>query len=212
MEEKALAPEAELEPGAGPGIEIDYHYLRQVEADSGVKISACYQCRKCSNGCPVSFAMDLRPEQVIKLVLLGASERVESCHTLWLCSACQTCYTRCPNDVDIPRLMDYLKEQGEKRGLAAPERAIQAFHRAFLADVRMWGRAFEAGMMPRYLMSSGKMNLSEGLKNLSLALGMFKRGRLGLAPRPIKGLADVQALFAAEFGENMMERMRGLLK
>lgn len=212
MEEKTLVPEVGLEPGAGGGIEIDYRYLRQVEAGSGVKVSTCYQCRKCSNGCPVSFAMDLRPEQVIKLVLLGDNKRVESCRTLWLCSSCQTCLTRCPNEVDIPRLMDYLKWQGEKRGLAAPERAIQAFHRAFLADLRMWGRAFEAGMMPRYLISSGKLNMAEGLNKLNFAIGMFKRGRLALFPRPIKGLADVQALFVPEFGEKMAERMRNLMK
>ena len=34
-------------------------------------VSACYQCKKCSAGCPLTFAMDLCPDQVIRLALLG---------------------------------------------------------------------------------------------------------------------------------------------
>ena len=35
-------------------------------------VSACYQCKKCSAGCPLTFAMDFYPDQVIRLALLGS--------------------------------------------------------------------------------------------------------------------------------------------
>jgi heterodisulfide reductase subunit C len=180
---------------SGPDFEVDYDYLDEVQRGSGVDVAACYQCRKCSNGCPVAFAMDLRPEQVVKLVLLGDRERIESSRTIWICSSCQTCYTRCPNDVDIPRLMDWLKEGVEKKGVEAPEKSIQAFHQAFLNEVAKRGRVFEAGMMPSYLLNSGRINRDELEYNARFALTMFKRGRLALLPQSIKGKKEFRALF-----------------
>ena len=54
----------------------DYHFLEQIEAAGPFRASACFQCRKCSNGCPVTFAMDLYPDEVIRMVILGQKEMV----------------------------------------------------------------------------------------------------------------------------------------
>ncbi len=176
---------------------VDYAYLDEVQAGSGVNLAACYQCRRCSNGCPVAFAMDVRPEQIVKLVSLGARERVEKSRTIWICASCQTCLTRCPNDVDIPRLMDWLKEQAERRGAKAPEPDVQAFHQAFLKDLARRGRVFEGRMMQDYFFKAGKLSLSDMIKNARLGLNMFKRGRLGFVPQGIKGKKEIKAIFEA---------------
>jgi len=73
-------------------------------------VSSCYQCKKCSAGCPLTFAMDFYPDQVIRLALLGQEEQVLGCRTIWVCSSCETCTTRCPNNIDIAGVMDWLKE------------------------------------------------------------------------------------------------------
>ncbi len=39
-------------------------------AASCLAVSKCFQCRKCSGGCPLTFAMDLLPDRVIRLVFL----------------------------------------------------------------------------------------------------------------------------------------------
>ncbi len=41
-----------------------------------VSVAACFQCKKCSSGCPLTFAMDLLPDQVIRLALLGLEEQL----------------------------------------------------------------------------------------------------------------------------------------
>ncbi|MGC8839056.1 MAG: 4Fe-4S dicluster domain-containing protein [Anaerolineae bacterium] len=84
--------------------------VRQVEELSGQDLLACYQCGKCAAGCPVAFAMDLLPSQVIRLAQLGQIEELLETQTIWLCAACQTCTTRCPKGVDLARIMEALRE------------------------------------------------------------------------------------------------------
>ena len=86
-------------------------------AESGLNIQDCYQCQKCSAGCPVAFAMDYKPNQVMQMVLLGMKERVLSCKTIWVCASCYTCSTRCPNDIDIAGVMDWLRQSALREGV-----------------------------------------------------------------------------------------------
>jgi len=84
--------------------------VARVEEISGQDLLACYQCGKCSAGCPAAFAMDMLPSQVIRLLQLGQAEKVLQSATIWFCAACQTCYTRCPKGVDLSRIMEALRE------------------------------------------------------------------------------------------------------
>ena len=84
-------------------------FVRRVRAISGQELLACNQCGKCSAGCPVAFAMDLLPSQVIRLVQLGLEEALEA-ESIWTCAACQTCLSRCPRGVDLPRVMEALRQ------------------------------------------------------------------------------------------------------
>ncbi len=84
--------------------------VRRVQEYSGQDLLACYQCGKCAAGCPVAFAMDMLPSQVIRYAQLGLVERLTQSETIWLCAACQTCYTRCPKGVDLSRIMEALRE------------------------------------------------------------------------------------------------------
>jgi len=76
---------------------------------SGQNLRLCYQCGKCSAGCPMAFAMDLLPNQVMRLVQLGLAEDIADCRTIWLCASCLACTVRCPKGVDIARVMEALR-------------------------------------------------------------------------------------------------------
>ncbi len=90
-------------------------FVREVEEISGEDLLACNQCGKCSAGCPVAAMMDLLPSQVIRMAQLGMEEVLES-RTIWICASCLTCVSRCPKGVDLPRLMEALREISLRAG------------------------------------------------------------------------------------------------
>jgi len=179
-------------------IKVDPTFSNQVEKLTSLNLTACFQCRKCTNGCPVTFAMDIYPDQVIRLVNLGQKERVLRCSTIWICSACETCTTRCPNEVDIAATMDALKEMAVREGVQIPEPKTYAFHRAFVEDIRRRGRMFEGRLMQSYLLKSGELfrKLADGTirEEISLGLNMFKKGRLPLLPKGIKDKKEIEEI------------------
>ena len=88
---------------------VQGYFVGKVAELSGQNLNLCYQCGKCSAGCPMSFAMDLLPNQIIHLVQLGLEEDIASSKTIWLCASCLTCTVRCPKGVDISRIMEALR-------------------------------------------------------------------------------------------------------
>jgi len=77
---------------------------------SGQNINLCYQCGKCSAGCPMSAEMDLLPNQVMRMVQLGLADDIAECRTIWCCASCLACSVRCPKGVDIARVMEALRQ------------------------------------------------------------------------------------------------------
>lgn len=179
--------------------DLDLSFLGEVERESGVKVGACFQCRKCTNGCPVTFAMDLYPDQVMRYIQLGWREPVLQSATIWVCAACETCTTRCPNEVDIARAMDYLKQRVVRSRSGAREQKVLTFHQVFLEDVRKRGRVFESGMMQNYLLKSGelvqKLKDRTIVEEMRLGWTLYRKGRLNLLPHGIKGKGEVKQLF-----------------
>ncbi len=176
----------------------DYSFLKRVEFESKIKASACFQCRKCTNGCPVTFAMDFYPDQILRFIHLGLEDLVLNCATIWVCASCETCTTRCPNEIDIAGLMDYLKESAEKKGIGIRDNKTYLFHRIFLDDVKKRGRVHELRLMNEYMLKTGegikKLHDNSWKKDLKLGLGMLTKGRLPLLPRGIKNRKEVKKI------------------
>lgn len=87
---------------------IRNEFVRRVEEISGQNLYKCYQCGKCSAGCPVIEEMDMLPSQVIRLCQMG-DEGVLNCRTIWICASCLTCSVRCPKGIDIAGIMEALR-------------------------------------------------------------------------------------------------------
>jgi heterodisulfide reductase subunit C len=164
-------------------------------------VSACYQCKKCSSGCPLTFAMDFYPDQVIRLALLGQEAQVLGCRTIWVCSACETCTTRCPNNIDIAGVMDWLKEEAIRRGYASPQPQVTSFHQSFLDAVRLGGgRLSEPLLLGLYQWRCGgtltKLKSGALLADLRMAWELARRRRLvPRLPRRLKGAQEIKDFF-----------------
>ncbi len=159
---------------------------------SALHVQDCYQCQKCSAGCPVAFAMDYKPNQIMQMVSLGMKDRVLSSRTIWVCASCYTCSTRCPNDIDIAKVMDWLRQTGTREGVPPAEKEVALFHSTFLQAIRAHGRVHELSLMARYKQKTGKW-----MEDFKLGWNMFIKGKLKLLPSGIRGKKELKGFFRA---------------
>lgn len=175
-----------------------------VERESGQKIFRCYQCGKCTAGCPAAYTMDLTPRQIMRAVQFGLKEEVLKSNTIWVCLHCQTCSARCPQEIDVAKVMESLRLLAVmEKGKAAVEE-VKIFHDAFLSNLWRFGRIYELGLGASYNLRSRHF-----LTNLSMLPGMLSRGKLPILPRSAKGTSRVKAIFSQVYAkekESEMER------
>lgn len=84
-------------------------FVKKVEQISGQSLLSCNQCGKCSAGCPMCFAMDFLPNQIVRLAQLGFDDDILESKTVWICASCLTCSVRCPRGVDLGRVMEAIR-------------------------------------------------------------------------------------------------------
>ncbi len=155
--------------------------LAQIVAEHiGENAYLCYQCVKCTSGCPLAEYMDLNPNQVMRALQLGDESVLES-NTIWICASCQTCTTRCPQGIDIAAIMDELRIEARRRGIKPVIPAVDKFGRLFLADVKLMGRLHEVGLMAGLNLVTGNL-----FKDMDLAVEMLKRNKLHIFSLPTR--------------------------
>lgn len=92
-------------------------FIKEVENLSGQNIHSCYICGKCSAGCPILFMMDIQPHKIIRLIQLGQEAEVLNSKTIWLCSSCFTCASRCPRGINLTSIMEALRLLVLRKGI-----------------------------------------------------------------------------------------------
>jgi heterodisulfide reductase subunit C len=155
----------------------------------GVDFNRCYHCRCCASGCPFLETMDLHPNQVIRLLQLDLVDEALTSQTIWTCVACNTCSMQCPMAIDIPAVMDSLRQMALQRNVAIAEPDVVAFHRAVLDSINRYGRTHKLEIMMRY-----KLKTRTYLQDWQVGLKMMAKRKLDMRPSRIKALSDIKAL------------------
>jgi len=158
----------------------------------------CYQCGKCTAGCPVAAGVDMAPNQVVRALQLGNFEKAMTSDAIWACVSCQTCSTRCPQSVDCAGIMDALREVSLQRGLASPEqKTVVAFQQAFLNNIRRNGRLDEIELIAEFKLRAlpSERSLRFLFKDAGLAPQLQKRQKLHLRGEKVKDRALVRRIF-----------------
>lgn len=127
--------------------DLQSDFVKLVERISGEKLANCYQCGNCTAGCPVSFAMDYGPQEIIRLLQLGQEDTVKNANSMWLCAGCLQCYSRCPKGVSAANILEALRQLTLRKGedhepvkdlpfrflKSAPQQAIVCGFRKFVS-------------------------------------------------------------------------------
>lgn len=165
-------------------------FITDLTAITGQDPSQCYQCGKCSAGCPVREFAEDAPNRVVRYVQLGMYDRALSSKTIWMCAGCQMCSSRCPKEFDIAKFMDAMREMALSQGIEDPDKKSVAFHKSFLNQIRNHGRSWEMGLIRDY-----KLKTFELMKDVELAPGMLSRRKLAIFPPNIKDKDSVKKVF-----------------
>ena len=166
----------------------------QVEEATGVIMSHCYQCGKCTAGCPLNEEMDIMPNQILRILQLelpGYEDKILSSLSIWLCLACDTCYSRCPQEVKLSQVMDFLRQESMRRNKVNPKaKDILSFHKAFLDSIKLNGKLHEVGLTIDYKLRS--LNL---IQDVMLASSMMAKGKLNIFPHKVQNTKEIANIF-----------------
>jgi heterodisulfide reductase subunit C len=161
-----------------PTIAIDTTVARAVSADLGENVYKCYQCKRCTAGCPVAPLGDLHPAQIIRAVQLGDLDAAVNSKFIWLCTGCVTCSTRCPQEIDVAAVMDELRAISWQEDLVPKDRPFADILRFNFDSIARWGRLYEIELIARYKFMRPRTMMDDAL----LGAKMFAKGKLSLRP------------------------------
>jgi heterodisulfide reductase subunit C2 len=161
-------------------IEKDHNLLEfseELKKEANTEVSKCYQCGKCTAGCPMNYLMDIPPSQVIRFSQLGMKEKVINSKTIWYCVFCETCSTRCPQDVDIKGVMDAFRRMAVREGITNTVPDTHTLQKVFSGSIYTFGKVFEPEIVFNFNLRSGKL-----LKDTNLFPLMLLRRKISLRP------------------------------
>jgi heterodisulfide reductase subunit C len=166
---------------------------------TGESAARCYQCGKCSAGCPMSPDMEYPPSLVLRILQLELpefDEKLLRSYSIWVCVTCETCFARCPQEVDIPVIMDFLRAESVRQKMVNPKaKDILSFHKSFLNSIKYTGRLFEVGLIAEYKARSFHL-----LQDLLLSPKLFFKGKLSPFPHLIKDRKGMSKIFSKTIG------------
>ena len=140
-------------------------------------MAGCLQCKKCTNGCPVTTLVNVHPSEIIRKLQLNIGDSILNSDLVWMCASCETCFSRCPMHIDMASVMDALRIISVRKNAANQKGNVPLFNRLFLKTVSMFGRTYDLGMIAAY-----KIGTSNYFKDMEKFPMMLQKGKLALFP------------------------------
>lgn len=141
---------------------------QEIKEISGVDISSCLQCKKCTNGCPLVKSVDSPPSDIIRRLQLNAGDEILDSKLVWMCASCETCFSRCPMKIDMAAVMDALRILAVKKKRPIKDDVVKKMNESFLSSVKIFGRTYDAGMIVSLKLKT--MNIMQDLDKMPAML------------------------------------------
>jgi heterodisulfide reductase subunit C len=187
---------------------LSFVYERIMSLPEGKRIFECIQCGTCGGACPVSFAMDRTPRQVINLVRSGRMEEALKSESIWLCASCYSCAAECPAGIDITDVMYTLKVASTELGIHHKNSLGPIFAKTLVSQLESNGRIGEVQLILRVALH--KLDLLTTLSPV-VYLKLFKAGRVKLRAKKVKRMEELKKmngwLIASSFSSEEKDRV-----
>jgi heterodisulfide reductase subunit C2 len=170
-----------------------------LESLAQTKFADCYQCGKCTAGCPRAASMDKKPNQIVRMAQAGEVDAALASDAIWQCVSCETCTARCPKSVDCAAIMDALRQVSFERGITSKRQAaVMLFQKAFLDSVRRNGRVNEVEMIAQYKLEgfAAMRRLGFLFDGAMLAPRLQMRNKLHIFGERVRDRGLVRRIFA----------------
>jgi len=163
---------------------------KEIELACGVDLDSCYECGKCSGGCSTGHHFDFAPRKIVQMAKLGVEEKLMNLDALSICISCQLCLDRCPSGIDIPRIIDFLREKAARRNAVTKHPRVDLFNTLFLEEIFRRGRISELSLMTRFKIKTGNFR-----EDMATGLKLFFKGRLKPFTRKVKQWGSIRRNF-----------------
>jgi heterodisulfide reductase subunit C len=157
-------------------------FRQQIETLSGQNVNLCFQCSKCSAGCPVGDRMDLKPAQIMHSIRLGRKDAVLHSEAIWLCVGCETCSARCPQQVEPAEAINAARILARQEGVKPAVRDVGIFYSSFVGNLRLSGRIHDVTLAGITRLLSGHL-----IEDLPLGWKLLTLRRIKLPRQPLGG-------------------------
>ena len=145
----------------------------------------CYQCGKCTASCPMVDVFEYKPNQIIRLVLMDRIDKILDSNSIFLCLSCEICSSRCPQEVHIATIMNFIRNESWKLG-EFKIKNIARFYNIFLRLAGIFGRSFEPGLIMGMNILSGRF-----FNDADVAVKILRKRKIKMLPEFIKGRKQV---------------------
>jgi heterodisulfide reductase subunit C len=174
--------------------ELRSAFLEEIERiPGGGRLNQCIQCGTCTASCPVSYAMDMTPRQMIGMFRAGAIEELLESRSIWICASCYHCTLRCPAQIQITDLIYALKRIAIEEEIFPKNFPTHVMSETFTKNVKRYGRNYEVGLLLRYFLRTKPTGLI-GRRKAGFAL--WRHGRIRMRPDKIKGTDQLRKIIA----------------
>ena len=179
-------------------IASDLSFKDAVRAHSDEDIHRCFYCQKCTIGCPTAHVMDHKPAQLLRMIQLGQMDEVLGSSAIWMCVSCETCGTRCPNQIRLAPVMDALRQMA-MAGKYAPQPSVYALHQSFLDSIRLWGRVHELSLIMehkvRCLLAKPSLFFQGLISDMVMGGDLILKGKIAFMPERVRALGEIKKLY-----------------
>lgn len=172
------------------------NFYDEIAERSGQNIAECYQCTKCSGGCPFNSLMDYSVNQILEMIVYGLEDQLLSSKAIQMCIGCGTCEANCPAGFAMYRVMETLRAKAKEKGIQSRETKVPMFNKFFLETVEQSGRSHETGIAMKYVMANKSSIFESGL--IGMGPKMLGAGLMGpgdMFPHKIQGSEHVAGIF-----------------